>query len=45
MLVAMAIAAIVGTWGLLRFPLPVDNVFLALLQVRKPFVLDLLAYG
>ena len=44
-LAAMAIAAGVGSWGLLRFPMPADNVFLALIQIREPFVLNVLAYG
>ena len=44
-LLAMLLSAAVGTWGLLRFPLPIDNVFLALIQIRKPFVFDVLAYG
>ena len=41
----MAVAAGVGSWGVLRFPMPADNVFLALIQLRAPFVLDVLAYG
>ena len=44
-LAAMAVAASVGSWGVLRFPMPVDNVFLALIQIREPFVLNVLAYG
>ena len=44
-LVAMVVAAIVGTWGVLRHPFPIDNVFLSLIQLRRPFVVDVLAYG
>ena len=44
-LLAMAVSAVVGTWGLLRFPVSTDNVFLALIQLRKPVVFDMLAYG
>jgi len=44
-LLAMAMSVAVGTWGLFRFPLPIDNLFLALIQIRKPFVFDVLGYG
>ena len=44
-LAAMTVATGVGSWGVLRFPMPVDNVFLALIQLREPFVLNVLAYG
>ena len=45
MLVAMIVAAVVGTWGLLRFPVSTENVFLALIHLRKPILFDALAYG
>jgi hypothetical protein len=41
----MTVAAGVGSWGVLRFPMPIDNVFLALIQLREPFVLSVLSYG
>jgi len=44
-LLAMAMSVAVGTWGLFRFPLPIDNLFLALIQIRKPFVFDVLGYA
>jgi hypothetical protein len=44
-LVAMAISGAVGTWGVFTFPIPEDNVFLALIQLQKPVVFYLLAYG
>jgi len=37
-LVAFVIAAAVGTWGVFTFPLPADNVFLALIRLQKPAV-------
>jgi hypothetical protein len=43
--VAMAIATGVGTWGLHTFPVQSDNVFLALIQTRKPLVFHALTYG
>src|SRR5258705_3371030 len=44
-LVAFVIAAAVGTWGVLTFPLPADNVFLALIRLQKPAVFAAFAYG
>src|SRR5215510_2000353 len=44
-LVAMVVAAAIGTWGVLRHPFPIENVFLSLIQLRRPFVLEVLAYG
>ncbi len=44
-LVAMLIAAVVGTWGLHVYPVRTDDVFLALIELRKPGVFQLLAYG
>lgn len=44
-LVSMAVAAMVGTWGVLRVPMATDDVFLGLIQLRKPLIFDALAYG
>jgi len=44
-LVAMLIAAGVGTWGLHTYPVQTDDVFLALIELRKPVVFQVLAYG
>jgi hypothetical protein len=44
-LIAMTVAAVVGTWGVVRFPIATDNVFLALIQLRKPAIFDAFAYG
>src|ERR1700674_876315 len=35
-LVAMVVAACVGVWGLSAYPLPMDNVFLELIELRNP---------
>jgi len=43
-LVAMLVAASVGTWGLHTYPVRTDDVFLALIEARKPFVFQVLAY-
>ena len=43
-LVAMIVAAGVGTWGLSAYPLPMDNVFLEIMALRNPAVLQLLGY-
>ena len=43
-LVAMTVAARVGTWGLSAYPLPMDNVFLEIMALRNPAVLQLLGY-
>src|ERR1700737_2825758 len=43
-LVAMIVAAGVGTWGLSAYPLPMDNVFLEIIALRNPPVLQLLGY-
>jgi len=42
---ALIAAAIVGTWGLHAYPMRSDDVFLALVEARKPFVFGVLAYG
>jgi hypothetical protein len=38
------VAAGVGTWGLHAYPVRTDDVFLALVEARKPFVFQVLAY-
>ena len=40
---ALIVAAVVGTWGLHAYPMRSDDVFLALVEARKPvvFVLNL----
>jgi hypothetical protein len=44
-LIAMVAAAVVGTWGLLTYPVRTADPFLGLIALQKPFVFDLLAYG
>src|SRR5437868_2781204 len=44
-LVAMAVAACVGTWGLHVYPVQPNDVFLALIRLQRPFVYDVLTYG
>src|SRR5438309_1658264 len=44
-LVVMIIAAGVGTWGLRAYPVPNDDLFLALIEARTPLVFHVLAYG
>jgi TraM recognition site of TraD and TraG len=43
--VALVVAAGVGTWGLHTYPVRPDEVFLALIQVRNPLVFLVLVYG
>ena len=43
--VAMLIAAGVGAWGLHTYPVNTENVFLALIELRKPVLFQVLAYG
>src|SRR5215211_3396725 len=45
LMIAMAVAAVVGTWGVVTCPLPIDNAFLALIRLEKPAVFGVLAYG
>jgi len=44
-LVAFVVAAAVGTWGIFTFPLPADDVFLALVRLQKPIIFAAFAYG
>jgi len=44
-LMAMAVAAGVGLWGLHTHPVSSQNVFLALIQARTPRTFEMLAYG
>jgi hypothetical protein len=43
--VAMLIAAAVGTWGLHVYPVRSDGVFVALIELRTPILFQVLAYG
>ena len=40
----LAVAAVVGTLGQRAWPFPADNVFLAVIDARKPWLFDGLAY-
>src|SRR5438105_15080371 len=42
---AMAVAACIGVWGLQRYPVQRDDPFLALIQLERPLVYDVLTYG
>ena len=44
-LIAMSVAAVIGAWGLHAYPVQIDDPFLALIALQKPFVFDLLSYG
>src|SRR5712691_8516674 len=44
-LIAMLIATAIGTWGLHAYPVQADNVFLALIALKKPAVFHFLTYG
>src|SRR5260370_36795493 len=44
-LVAMIVAAVIGATGLHVYPLPTDDVFLALIALRTPAIFHALAYG
>ena len=44
-LMALVVAAATGAWGLHAYPFGSDDVFLALIQIRKPFVFSAFAYG
>jgi hypothetical protein len=39
------IALAIGTWGLHAYPVQTDNVFLALIALKKPMVFHVLRYG
>ena len=41
----MLIALAAGTWGLHAYPVQTDNVFLALIALKKPVVFHVLTYG
>src|SRR5437870_4101601 len=40
----LAVAGVIGAAGLRAWPFPAENVFLAVLAVRKPWLFDGLAY-
>src|SRR2546421_201539 len=44
-LIALVTAASIGTWGLSVHPVSLDDPFLAMIQLRKPFVFHVLTYG
>ena len=44
-LVAMSVAAVVGTWGLHAYPVNDENVYLALIALRNPMAFHVLVYG
>ena len=44
-LLAMVVAACVGLWGLHLYPVQTENPFLGLMQLERPFVFEILAYG
>ena len=44
-LISTIATAIVGTWGIHAHPVRIDDPFLAVIALRKPFVFDLLSYG
>ena len=42
---AMAVAACIGVWGLHTYPVQRDDPFLALIQLERPLMYDVLTYG
>jgi hypothetical protein len=44
-LLAMVAAAIIGGWGLHTYPVQIENPFLALIALEKPFAFAVLSYG
>ncbi|HKC40882.1 MAG TPA: type IV secretion system DNA-binding domain-containing protein [Gemmatimonadales bacterium] len=44
-LVAMSVAAVVGTWGVLMHPVDPENPFLGLMALQNPSVFRVLTYG
>src|SRR5882672_6686615 len=42
--ITLTLAGVVGTLGLQAWPFPADNVFLAVLEARKPWLFDGLEY-
>ncbi len=44
-LVAMMVAACVGTWGLRQYPVDHENLFLALIAAKDPGIFHVLTYG
>jgi hypothetical protein len=45
LVVAMVIACAVGLWGLHRYPIDTENVFLAQIQLEDPSLFRVLSYG
>ena len=44
-LLALVVAACAGLWGLHLYPVQIENPFLGLIQLERPFVFQVLAYG
>jgi hypothetical protein len=44
-LIAMLIATAVGVWGVHSYPVQPDNAFLAMIQLERPVVFNILSYG
>jgi hypothetical protein len=44
-LLAMIVATCVGTWGVFAYPVSRENPFLALVQLERPHVFQVLVYG
>ena len=44
-LLALLVAACAGLWGLHLYPVQIENPFLGLIQLERPFVFQVLAYG
>src|SRR5262245_19146914 len=44
-LIAMLVSATVGTWGVLVYPWPPDNVFLDIIALRDPWVFHVFGYA
>jgi hypothetical protein len=42
--ITLALAGVIGVVGLQRWPFPAENVFLAVMEARKPWLFDGLAY-
>ena len=44
-LIALIATAVAGTWGVLAYPVNVENPFLGLIALQEPFVYRVLTYG
>lgn len=43
--IAMVVAIATATWGLHAYPVQVENPFLGLIALEKPFIFRVLTYG